>query len=276
MQKDEQPTTPVPVARPITLDPADRPLLVGAARYVHPMLLPTLTAKQAWADVGLFLVTFIPAFFLPEIILLTAMLSLFPDLDADALNEFLLPMTLVRVAVAVVIVRFLVRRRGLTAASVGLTSSNRAIDFAAAILTLIAAGILAEVAGLIVQLLKPEMLEGAMENENILRGLVGGLSDWQVVLLFVMVGFYEELVFRGFLMTRLRRATGGWVWAVLLSIIVFVPPHMFDQTAVAMIPITILALVLSAVTIIRKSLYPAILAHIMFNTAVMFALRYLF
>ena len=80
-----------------------------------------------------------------------------------------------------------------------------------------------------------------------------------------MIGVYEELVFRGFLMTRLRRATGSWTAAVVLSTLVFTGLHALDQLPVALVAITILSLVFSVVTILRRSIIPAIVGHALFD-----------
>ena len=79
------------------------------------------------------------------------------------------------------------------------------------------------------------------------------------------VGVYEELLFRGFLMTRLRRGTGSWTVAVLISTSIFTALHAPDQMPVALVPIAILSLVFSMVTVWRRSLIPAVVAHTLFD-----------
>ena len=81
----------------------------------------------------------------------------------------------------------------------------------------------------------------------------------------LVISIYEELLFRGFLMTRLRRGTGSWTLAVVLSTAVFTALHAFDQTASALVAVTILSLVFSGVTIWRRSIIPAIVAHALFD-----------
>ena len=83
--------------------------------------------------------------------------------------------------------------------------------------------------------------------------------------LAILIGFYEELAFRGFLMTRLRRATGSWTIAVLVSTAIFTALHAIEQTWPALIAITVLSLIFSLVTIWRRSIMPAILGHALFD-----------
>jgi membrane protease YdiL (CAAX protease family) len=66
-------------------------------------------------------------------------------------------------------------------------------------------------------------------------------------------------------MTRLRRTTGSWTAAVGVSTVVFVGLHAFDQVATALIAVTILSVTFSLVTIWRRSLTAAIVAHTVWN-----------
>ena len=66
-------------------------------------------------------------------------------------------------------------------------------------------------------------------------------------------------------MTRLRRLTGGWTWAAIVSSIVFIVPHLVEQKAIALVPIGILAAVFCLVTIWRRSIVPAIVGHWLVN-----------
>jgi len=91
------------------------------------------------------------------------------------------------------------------------------------------------------------------------------LRPAEFVPLTAMIGIYEELVFRGFLMTRLRRGTGSWAVAVALSTVIFTSLHAFDQTHSALVVVAILSLVFSLATIWRRSIIPAIIAHALFD-----------
>ena len=108
----------------------------------------------------------------------------------------------------------------------------------------------------------PELME---ENAEHIFEMVPRLHPMGFAAIAAVIGVYEELVFRGFLMTRLRRATGSWTVAVLVSTAVFTGLHSLDQVSVAVISIAVLSLVFSVVTIWRRSIIPAIVAHTLWN-----------
>jgi membrane protease YdiL (CAAX protease family) len=93
-------------------------------------------------------------------------------------------------------------------------------------------------------------------------------------LVTLLIGLWEELVFRGFLMPRLRRATGSWAIAVLLSTAVFAALHVIDQVPAALVLVTVLSLMFSLVTIWRRSIVPAVVAHALFDLGVFMTLYY--
>jgi membrane protease YdiL (CAAX protease family) len=113
------------------------------------------------------------------------------------------------------------------------------------------------------------------ENKTILTNFLPRAHALEFVGAMATVGVWEELFFRGFLMTRLRRATGGWIAGVLLSSGVFVALHALTQAPAALIMIAILSLIFSLVTIWRRSLVPAIVAHTLFDLTQVAGLYYI-
>ena len=73
-------------------------------------------------------------------------------------------------------------------------------------------------------------------------------------------------MFRGFLLTRLRRALGSWWLAVPATSLAFAVPHMLDQKAMMAIPLFAVGVALSLFVIWRKSLLPAMIGHGLFNS----------
>jgi membrane protease YdiL (CAAX protease family) len=118
----------------------------------------------------------------------------------------------------------------------------------------------------------PALIDQMTENAERLMRLMPRLHLLTFGGVALTVGVYEELVFRGFLMPRLRRATGSWTAAVVISTILFTIPHWIDQTTVALVPVAILSVVFSLLTIWRKSLVPAIMGHFLFDWAQFVAL----
>ena len=113
----------------------------------------------------------------------------------------------------------------------------------------------------------PKLLEQMYENAQLIMAMVPKHHPLVLGLLSMAIAVYEELLFRGFLLPRLRRVTNSWFLAVLISTALFTAPHLVDQLPAAMVPIAILSLVFSVVTIWRRSIVPAIFGHFLFDFA---------
>ncbi len=187
------------------------------------------------------------------------------DYESAISRKFLVPMLLVRATFSVFLIGLILRARGQRPLSVGVSPKRWGVN------TLIGIGATPVVYGLIslamvvLWLVKPSLLEQMYENADRLTALLPKLSLVSFAGVSVVVGVYEELIFRGFLMTRLRRGTGSWTLAVLLSTAIFTLLHAADQTPVALIAVTLLALAFSVLTIWRRSVIPAIVTHAIFD-----------
>ncbi|MEK7756324.1 MAG: type II CAAX endopeptidase family protein, partial [Planctomycetota bacterium] len=255
----------IPFARPITG-------YTPPALTVSEFFLPRQTPRSAWADIGclaLFLLSF--EFFALGLLHHAAEFdpgtALSPsEPDASQVRQvMLLPAISLRALGAMVIIAVLARRRGLTARSVGLTWSGAPLNLAIGLATLLVVYGLIAVTMTLLWFLCPAMVGEMEENARRIMELVPNLRPVEFVPLAALIGVYEELVFRGFLMTRLRRATGGWTIAVVLSTVVFTALHAFEQTRSALVIVAILSLVFSLVTIWRRSIIPTIIAHALFD-----------
>ena len=268
----EQPAVPdippgTPFARPIAHEFISTPLPPALE-----FLLLHQTPRSAWADIGwlaIFLLSF--EFFASGLVQIVAESVLGAPLspsEADSSRvrqSMLLPVLSLRALAAMVIIALLARRRGLTVRSVGLSLSGAPLNIAIGLAVLVAVYGLIAVIMLLLWLLWPEVVGEMQENARRIMELVPNLRPVEFVPLSALIGVYEELVFRGFLMTRLRRATGGWTIAVVLSTAVFAGLHAFEQTPVALVIVAILSLVFSLVTIWRRSIVPAVIAHALFD-----------
>jgi len=186
-------------------------------------------------------------------------------IESEFHRTMLVPLVLVRAAVACGIIWLIVTARKQGGASLGLGRRGWAID------TLIGIAALPFVYGfiLLVMLLIFVLVPGLQKQmtENVTR-IMNIVPKMPIVLFFLFalaIGFYEELIFRGFLLTRLRRGTNSWIAAVVLSTVAFTLPHALDQTLIALVPVGILSVSFSLLTIWRRSIVPAIVAHWLFN-----------
>lgn len=90
----------------------------------------------------------------------------------------------------------------------------------------------------------------------------------------VLVGSVtEEVVFRGFLLPRLRHATGTWVAAIAIGVVAFGVGHLYEGL-LATVQTAGIAVWLSLVFLWRRHLMPCIVAHVAFNSLAL-ALAYL-
>ncbi|MBN2446289.1 MAG: CPBP family intramembrane metalloprotease [Phycisphaerae bacterium] len=84
------------------------------------------------------------------------------------------------------------------------------------------------------------------------------------IFLLVAVAIYEETVFRGLLLPLLRRATGRWWLAILISAAVFGCLHI-AQGPMAILPLMGVGAALSIIFVLSRSLLAVMIAHFMFD-----------
>ena len=260
----------VPLARPIgyTEAPAHRP---GASE----ILLADSSKTSAWIDIGILAIGLVAA----ELVIVRIMglvvggevLAQDP-LDRDVERMLNIAGVGMRAAAALAIIWLVLLWRGQTCHSIGLGRRHLGLNvligsFTPALIGCVILGI-----NLSLLLVWPEAMRQMTENAARLMELVPRLKPHEFVILMATVGIYEEIVFRGFLMPRLRRALGSWTAAVLISTSIFTALHATEQTPVALFHICLLSLALSLITIWRRSIVPAVIAHALFNLSVVMIL----
>jgi len=251
---------PIPLAQatdvPAAMDPLIAPSQSDSA--THPLYLTQSTRGSTWIDIAV-LVTLV----LLSDLLVGGVLFFVLGYEDDKL--YLLPTVVLRMFFLPTIVVLILRFRGQRAGSVGMAYNTLGLDILIGMITpAVTFGVVLVVMGTI-WLAWPNLFSEMQRNAETIIGHVPKLSTLGFAILAAMVGFYEELVFRGFLLTRFRRATGNWTIAVFLSSLLFVAPHAMSQVPIALVPVTILSITFSLVTIWRKSLIPAIVGHVLWN-----------
>lgn len=86
-----------------------------------------------------------------------------------------------------------------------------------------------------------------------------------IAAMMFFVGVYEEIMARGFLLSRCRIALGGVGGPVLLSSLLFGLGHLY-QGWIGVLQTTLFGIVLAALTVRWGTLWPAIFAHATLNT----------
>lgn len=262
----------VPFARTVTL-PTDAP--IGQRR--HDIMLDGASRRSIWVDLALALAALVAIEFLSQVLLLfaTGIHAVPEDIPEDDITKVLLiPVLPARAALVTLVLTAVLILRRQSLASVGLTARRMGLDVLLGIGAVGVAYSLIFPLAIISTLLSPEISRQLNENAEAIMKMVPRHSPSFFAWLALVIGFYEELLFRGFLMTRLRRALGSWKWAVVLSTAVFVIPHLLDQTMISVVPITILSVLFSVLTIWRRSILPAIIGHWLFNLSQFLGLYY--
>jgi membrane protease YdiL (CAAX protease family) len=95
-----------------------------------------------------------------------------------------------------------------------------------------------------------------------------------VVPLAVFVGVYEEILFRGFLLGRLRMLFRTPAPAVIVSAFLFAAGHAY-QGPLGLVQTSVVGVVLGAFAVARSSIWPCIVAHVTIDTFGLVALRVL-
>lgn len=274
----------VPIARPYT--PPRKPTAWPFVQEPpHPMLLGDV---RSWASalLELLLVCIAVVFALMAIefafmalaplytdITYSDLQALFNSGDWEAQEAFIreisraavLPGMAVRVLATFGIIAGFLHFRGQSLRSVGLGSRNIGLDIALGVGSVLAVYMLILPLSYLTQVLDPSSTELMEENADRLIDMLPPLGYLGFLPLMLMVAFWEELFFRGFLLTRMRRTVRYWAIAVTLCTIAFVLPHMLEQTSTAMLPIAVLSIVFCLLTIWRKSIWPAVVGHFLFN-----------
>jgi membrane protease YdiL (CAAX protease family) len=96
---------------------------------------------------------------------------------------------------------------------------------------------------------------------------VAELSLVQTLLLAAFVGFYEEVLFRGFVLGRLLAASRKAWLAIGVSAVIFAVIHAPGQGWFAVLQILPLGAALAWLSLRRRSVWPAILCHAGFDAA---------
>ncbi|MHC5110543.1 MAG: lysostaphin resistance A-like protein [Planctomycetota bacterium] len=187
-------------------------------------------------------------------------------LDPLALTQvWIIPITLMRCIATIVVILLMLYYRSQGFSSVGIARRGLGVDVLLGVLMAAICLCLMVLYSISLHIFAPELRPQMEKNAVQLLKLFPPSSLDMLAILAIAVGTFEELIFRGFLMTRLRRVTGNWAVAVVISTLIFTIPHVLDQTLVALGPIALLAVSLSICTILRKSLIPAILGHALFD-----------
>ena len=246
----------LPVARPVGLAlPYARPAgFAPAAR-----LILNLSRRAALAEVILLVVLFTGLQVAKETVLF-AFLG-----DAPEAYRHWTPAVIIGTGVLlVVIVLALAGWRRQCWPTLGLTLRKWPVDAGLGVLGALGVLLLVALGSIYVQIFFPWLVPLLGESQENISEALPPMSLGTIVLLTAVVAFYEELLFRGFVLPRLRLLTGSWWSAILLGAAAFGVLH-FYEGAIAVILVMGLAVFLSVLFVWRGSLMAPVVTHFLFN-----------
>ena len=187
---------------------------------------------------------------------------------ALVLERFALPPMLVMALQGVVILaglHLLLAWRGRDWRDIGLTALQGR-DLGRAALALLLVFLVNGLFTTLLEWLAPSVIEAHQEGlAGVAGALTRGLPLAAVAAIMLFVGLYEEMLARGFLLSRCRVLLGG-VWGpVLLSSLLFGLGHMY-QGWLGVVQTALIGVVFAHLVLRWGSLWPVILAHGALNT----------
>lgn len=154
--------------------------------------------------------------------------------------------------------------------SIGITARRFFIDVGLGLAAWVAAYLALLFAVLALIMLHPGLLDERPAAQRAIEESFPRLKLWEILLLCVGVAVYEEIVFRGFLLTRLLAIVRRWWLAVPIGTLAFGLMH-FRQGGLAVAVVCFLGAVMSMLFVWRRSLVAPITMHVIHNV-LMFSL----
>ncbi|NLX13174.1 MAG: CPBP family intramembrane metalloprotease [Phycisphaerales bacterium] len=161
----------------------------------------------------------------------------------------------------------ILRLAGHHCTTVGWTFRHWLVNIGLGMAALIPTYLLLFCAGMILVLLSPELMEKQAETQTLIKQVVPDMPFTVLALMMFWVTFWEEFVFRGFLLTRLHALFGGWWLAVPVGALIFGVLHLWQGPLTAVV-IGLLGLVMGALFVWRKSLLPGWAFHFAHNVLI--------
>jgi len=252
-----------PLARPFPHDQAmpDSPRIV--ARRVQYLPMP-MSRIRALAELFLVALAFVVG-----VITTGLVMRGWPELDERWLN---VGSTAGGGVGALLTCALLLRVAGHTPLTIGWTRAqilnNVSIGLGALVLTYVALFIVAMTS----VIFYPEILQKTPQAQKAFQEAFPPTSLSTLVLMMVFVAIWEEVVFRGFALTRLQAIFKRWWLAIAVSAAFFGVLHHYEGV-IGMAVIAGLAFVMGVLFAWRKSLVPSIVFHLVNNVVFVLLIR---
>lgn len=156
--------------------------------------------------------------------------------------------------------------------TVGWTGRRWLADVGLGLAALLATYIVLIQATLVILLLRPDLLAEPSPAQRAIEETFPPMPLSVMVPVCLFVAFWEELVFRGFLLTRLQAVLRRWWLTVPMGAAIFGAPHVYQGT-LAIVITAFLGLVMGLLFVWRKSLVAPIAFHLVHNVLIFQMLR---
>ena len=121
-------------------------------------------------------------------------------------------------------------------------------------------------------LIEPSLMEDLTQAQ---QGIEENLPRMQLMTMLIVMSFvaiWEEVVFRGFLLTRLQAVLRCWWLTILLSSVLFGLLHAYEGWF-ATVMIAVMGAIMGGLFVWRRSLVPAIVLHWLHNVGALVVLH---
>lgn len=244
---------PIPVARPATVPP---PVPRDASQWWAPR---PITRLQALGDILLVMAVLV----VPQAGAMLVGGSVHTAEQTPPISRLLLANSMIWATVTLVAI-YLTWRSGQPLSSIGLRKENPFAALGAAIVTTIVIYAAVMVTAVTVAVLTRASQETMTAPAREIYDLLGRPSWGTIIVIAASAGIFEEIVFRGFLLTRLRIVAGSWAPAIAVGSVLFAVPHVWEGRW-AIVLILPVAVVLAITFLLRRGVLAPILAHFLFN-----------
>jgi len=148
--------------------------------------------------------------------------------------------------------------------SIGLTTRDLPLNLGIGVASLFGTWFMLMMFGGFIAMLFPSVLQEQSPAQQAIEANFPRLSLQQMFVLCLCIAFYEEIIFRGFLLTRLHALVRRSWLAVLIGAVAFGSLHCYEG-ALAVGVVTFLGLVMGTLFVWRKSLVAPIILHLFHN-----------
>ncbi len=256
----------VPVATPI-----DAPIEFQVSP--NPMLLESIPRSKAAGH----LLLLVGAYFLIVLSVSVGVRMMYPtDADMELFSSSAGPMV-ITVCVGMALVSLAVGQMWLSSCSVesiGMSFSQWKIDIPLGILVAGASYVGYFITMVIVASIWPESIKQMISNPRRVEAMLPPINPVLLTLMIVVVAFWEEAIFRGVLVTHLRRIIGGWTLAVLIPACLFGVLHIGAQEPIVAIPLAVLGVIWALFTLWRRSILASVVGHTLFNLGQIYYIKH--